>query len=124
MSVGEPNTLRKEQDTPAGVPEIGTTATEEGFRALLITDSYTRVETGMAYPAVLLTSGEQDPIVPIWQAAKMAARLQGVSVSPSPVLLNVIPEMGHVPSTEQQWAEVHADMFVFILAAVQRNGAR
>ena len=119
IAVGEPNTIRKEQDTGAAVPEIGSITTEDGFAALQITDSYTRVQDGVAYPAVLLQSGAQDSIVPRWQAAKMAARLQAASSSGKPVLLNSITDMGHMPGTEQQWAQIHADMFVFILAAIQ-----
>jgi prolyl oligopeptidase len=120
INVGEPNTIRKEHDTQAAIPEIGSTATEEGFAALRITDSYSRVEDDVAYPAVLLTTGGQDPIVPTWQLAKMAARLQAATASHNRILLSFMVEMGHIPGTEQQWADVHADTFVFILAAMKR----
>ena len=87
-----------------------------------ITDSYSRVEDGVAYPPVLLIGGAHDSIVPAWQAAKMAARLQASNAARHPVLLDVIPAMGHAPETEEQWATIFADLFVFLLAAMKPEG--
>lgn len=119
IHVGEPNTIRKEQHTQANIPEIGTVTTAEGFAALQITDSYSRVEDGVPYPAVLLTTGARDTIVPVWQAAKMAARLQAATNSGKPVLLRFEEEMGHVPATEQQWIAIGADQYAFLLDQLQ-----
>lgn len=120
IHVGEANTLRREQYGQGAVPEIGSVTTEEGFAALQITDSYSRVQDGMDYPAVLLTTGARDAVVPSWQTAKMAARLQAATTSGKPILLRFDEDMGHVPKTEMQWAELHADMFAFLHEQLMR----
>ena len=43
--------------------------------------SYHHVQKGTKYPAVLLTTGINDPRVEPWQSAKMAARLQAATAS-------------------------------------------
>ena len=55
--------------------EMGTMETEAGFRALYAMSPYHHVADGVKYPAVLVTTGIDDPRVDAWQAAKMAARL-------------------------------------------------
>ena len=62
---------------PSNAPEFGTIKTEEGFRALLAMSPYVAVKDGVNYPAVLLTTGVNDPRVDAWDVAKMAARLHG-----------------------------------------------
>jgi prolyl oligopeptidase len=112
------NTLRAEfgENGPINVPEFGSVSTEDGLRSLLIVDSYQRVRDGTAYPAVLLTGGLNDPRVPAWQPAKMAARLQAATGSGRPVLLRIEEHGGHgFGSTgEQQDAEL-ADELAFLL---------
>lgn len=117
MQVPVNNALRAEF-TPNGPPnifEFGSVTTEEGFRGLHIMDAYTQVRDGVAYPAVLLTAGANDPRVAIWQAAKMAARLQVATSSGKPVLLRVEFQGGHgMGSTQQQFNEEYADEFAFL----------
>ena len=71
------------------IPEFGSVTTEAGFKALLEMSPYAHVKDGVAYPAVLLTTGFNDPRVDAWEAAKMAARLQAASSSGRPILLRV-----------------------------------
>jgi prolyl oligopeptidase len=98
------------------IPEFGSVGTEEGFRALLAMSSYHQVKDGVAYPAVLVTTGVNDPRVDAWQAAKMAARLQAATSSRKPVLLRVDYDAGHgMGSTKRQTYEVAADRFAFLL---------
>ena len=52
------------------IPEFGTVKTEEGFKALYAMSPYHRVKDGMKYPAVLLTTGINDPRVDAWEAAR------------------------------------------------------
>ena len=117
MQVPVNNTLRVEV-TPNGPPnifEFGSVMTEEGFRGLHIMDAYSRVHDGTAYPAVLVTAGANDPRVAIWQAAKIAARLQAATSSGKPVLLRVEFQGGHgMGSTQQQFNEELADEFAFL----------
>src|SRR6476661_674085 len=77
------------------MPEFGSVKTEAGFKALLEMSPYVHVKDGVAYPAVLLTTGFNDPRVDAWEAAKMAARLQAVTSSGRPVLLRVDYDAGH-----------------------------
>src|SRR5579884_201491 len=117
MNVPVANALRFEftENGPPNVPEFGSVSTEEGFRGLQIMDAYTKVQDGVAYPAVLITAGANDPRVVIWQAAKMAARLQAATSSGKPVLLRVEFQGGHgMGSTQQQFNEEYADTFAFL----------
>ncbi len=117
MKVPVNNALRFEftENGPPNIFEFGSVSTEEGFRGLQIMDAYTRVRDGVAYPAVLITAGANDPRVVIWQAAKMAARLQAATSSNKPVLLRVEFQGGHgMGSTQQQFNEEYADEFAFL----------
>lgn len=76
---------------------------------------YAAPRDGVAYPAVLITAGANDPRVVIWQAAKMAARLQAATSSGKPILLRVEFQGGHgMGSTQQQFNEEYADTFAFL----------
>ncbi|HEX3550696.1 MAG TPA: prolyl oligopeptidase family serine peptidase, partial [Candidatus Elarobacter sp.] len=61
---------------PPNVPEFGSVKTEQGFKNLYATSAVQHVVRGTKYPAVMLTTGINDPRVDPWQAAKMAATLQ------------------------------------------------
>jgi prolyl oligopeptidase len=116
--VGDNNALRFEV-TPNGVPnipEFGSVKTEDGFKALLAMDAYHKVKDGVKYPAVLLTTGINDPRVEPWMSAKMAARLQAASASGKPILLRVDYDAGHgFGSTKKQRNEQNADIYAFLL---------
>ena len=78
--------------------------------------AYHQVKDGTAYPAVLLTTGMNDPRVDPWQAGKMAARLQAASSSGKPVLMRVEWQGGHGQgSTRTQREEELADIYAFLL---------
>jgi prolyl oligopeptidase len=103
---------------PINVPEFGSITTEAGLRDLLITDSYLRITDGTDYPAVLLTTGRNDHVVPMWQAGKMAARLQAASTSQRPILLRIEEHTGHTGgSTREQQDTLLADQLAFLLHA-------
>jgi prolyl oligopeptidase len=120
MQVATVNATRGEfsENGPINVPEFGSVTTEEGLRALLIIDPYLRVRDGTPYPAVLLTAGMNDPRVPAWEPAKLAARLQAATTSGRPVLLRVEPHGGHgIGSTSDQESALLADELAFLLHA-------
>jgi len=96
--------------------EFGDIDTPAGFRALYAVDPYQHVRPGVRYPAVLLTGGMHDSRIPVWEPAKMAARLQAASVSGKPVLLYVDQAGGHGLATSQGEAEEQrADWYAFLL---------
>ena len=118
VEVGYADAMRFEDgpDGPQNVQEFGSVKTEGGYRALAAMDPYERVVTGTEYPAVMFTGGLNDPRVPIWQPAKMAARLQAATRSDRPLLLRVEFEGGHgLGATRSQAVEVRADMYSFLL---------
>lgn len=95
--VGDSDALRMENSPggPANIPEFGSVKTEDGFKGLYAMDAYVHVKDGTPYPAVLLTTGINDPRVDPWEAAKMTARLQTATSSGKPILLRVDYDAGH-----------------------------
>jgi prolyl oligopeptidase len=112
------DTVRSEVSAsgPSNAPEFGSVKDEAGFRALLAMSPYAAVKDGVKYPAVLLTTGVNDPRVDAWDVAKMAARLMAASTSGRPVLLRVDYDEGHgLGSTKKAQYEERADIFAFLL---------
>jgi prolyl oligopeptidase len=121
-NVGVHDLLRYERTAngPSNVPEFGSIATEAGFRMLQAMSSYHQVRDGVAYPAVLVTTGFNDPRVDSWEPGKMAARMQAANQSPGgsgrPVLLRVEFAGGHgIGATKAQSIDLWADTFAFLL---------
>jgi prolyl oligopeptidase len=116
--VGVTNATRFEQTQggPANVPELGTASTAPGYQALYAMDAYLHITDGTKYPAVLVETGVNDPRVPDWMPAKMAARLQVATSSGKPVLLRVEFDAGHgLGSTRTQADLQRADEYSFLL---------
>jgi prolyl oligopeptidase len=102
---------------PPNVPEFGSVKTEAGFKSLYATSAVHHLVKGGKYPAVMLTTGINDPRVDPWQAAKMAAALQDDSASGKPVLLRVDYEGGHglIGGGRSQAVALTADEYAFLL---------
>jgi len=118
IRVGDSDSLRSElmASGPANIPEFGTVKEPDGFKGLYAMDAYQHVKPDTAYPAVLLTTGANDPRVAPWQAAKMTARLQASTNSNKPVLLRVDYDAGHgLGSTKSQRDVELADEVSFLL---------
>ena len=116
--VGDSNALRAEFETDgdANSLEYGSTKNADGFKALLAVDAIQHVKDGTDYPAVLLTTGINDPRVAPWQPGKMAARLQAANTGGRPVLLRVDYDAGHgIGSTRTQRDQLLADQLAFVL---------
>lgn len=110
------NTLRDEftPNGPPNIPEFGTIKTEQGFKNLYMMDSTQHVKKGVQYPAVMITTGLNDPRVSPWEPAKMTAVLQASGTS-RPVLLRIDPDAGHgIGSTKTQNDKLYADMYAFV----------
>jgi len=80
------------------VDEYGCSEDPEDFPHLVAYSPYHHVEPNLAYPAVLLISGDADTSCNPMHARKMTARLQGATSSGHPILLSYSSEWGHVPS--------------------------
>jgi prolyl oligopeptidase len=77
------------------IPEFGSAEKAADFPFLYAYSPYHHVQTGTAYPAVLLTAAERDSRVAPLHARKLAAALQAATSSDRPVLLWVEPHTGH-----------------------------
>ena len=82
------------------VPEYGSAQNPDQLPYLMAYSPYHHVVPGTAYPAVLVTAGENDSRVHPMHARKFAAALQAATASPpgeKPVLLRVDRDVGHGP---------------------------
>jgi prolyl oligopeptidase len=117
IEVGFTDALRGEfeESGPGDILEWGTVKEPDGFKGLYEMSAYAHVKDGTPYPAVMLTTGINDPRVAPWESAKMTARLQGASTSGKPILLRVDYEAGHgVGSTKKQAQQQLADEWSFL----------
>ena len=117
-AVGIYDMLRVEL-TPNGafnVTEFGSVKDRAQFDAIHAYSPYHRVKDGTAYPAVLLTTGENDGRVDPYNSRKMAARLQAATSSARPVLLRMSMDTGHGIGTPLATRiEQDADMYAFLM---------
>jgi prolyl oligopeptidase len=84
-------------DAGRWVDEYGSPEEAQDFQALLAYSPYHRVRDNVAYPAVLLISGDSDTRCNPMHARKMTARLQASSTSCHPILLQYSRSWGHTP---------------------------
>jgi prolyl oligopeptidase len=98
------------------IPEYGTVKDPAMFRALYAYSPYHHVVDGTAYPAVLLTTGANDPRVDPYNSRKMTARLQAASASVHPILLRASDDVGHgIGSPLGAVIEEQADSYAFLM---------
>src|ERR1041385_7345787 len=125
--VGIYDMLRVELD-PNGqfnVTEFGTVKNPDQFKALYAYSPYHHVRDGVKYPAVLLTTGENDGRVNPAQSRKMAARLQAATRSERPILFRSNASAGHGIGTalKVRIAE-QADVLAFLFDQLGIDGSR
>ena len=115
--VGIYDMLRVELD-PNGqfnITEFGTVKDPEQFKALLAYSPFHHVRDGVKYPAVLLTTGENDGRVNPAQSRKMAARLQAATASDLPILFRSTASAGHgIGSALKDRIAEQADILAFL----------
>ncbi len=109
------DSLRAETTTNGrfNTPEYGSVENPEMFTALLAYSPYHNVVDGTAYPAVLLTAGQNDVRVDAWHAKKMTARLQEATSSDRPVLLR-LESTGHLAGSLDQVIDETTDWYAFL----------
>jgi len=96
--VGIYDMLRHESESANGkynVSEYGSIADPAQLQATLIYSPLQNVKPQTDYPAVLLTTGANDPRVSPWQSRKFAAALQNATRSGQPILLLTRMNAGH-----------------------------
>jgi len=77
--------------------EFGSPEDREDLQSLLAYSPYHHVQDGVAYPAMLLISGNADTRCNPMHARKMTARLQTATASTKAVLLDYKTAWGHTP---------------------------
>jgi prolyl oligopeptidase len=125
--VGIHDMLRVELD-PNGqfnITEFGTVKDLEQFKALYAYSPFHHVRDGVKYPAVLLTTGENDGRVNPAQSRKMAARLQAATASDRPILFRSTASAGHGIGTalKERIAE-QADVLAFLFDQLGVDASR
>ncbi len=115
--VGIYDMLRVELD-PNGafnVTEFGSVKDPAQFKALYAYSPYHHVDKGVAYPAVLMMTGDNDGRVNPAHSRKMIAKLQASTASKYPILLRTTSNAGHGLGTSlDERVEEEADMYSFI----------
>ena len=97
------------------VTEFGTVKEPDPFKALYAYSPYHHVEDGTQYPAILLTTGDNDARVDPMQSRKMAARLQA-SGTRQPVLLRTSGTAGRgIGSSIDDNVALWTDIDAFLL---------
>ncbi len=97
-NVGIYDMIRHETDWANGkynVPEYGSVEDADQFKATLAYSPLQNVKPDTAYPAVLMTTGVNDPRVAPWQSRKFTAALQTSTTSKHPILLLTRMNAGH-----------------------------
>ena len=125
FNVGVMDAVRAEESANGitNISEFGSARNPAEFPALLAMSTYHQIRDGVAYPAVMLVHGLNDPRVDSWHSAKAAARLQAASTSGKPVLLRLDAQAGHgVGSTARQRHALAADIYAFLLWQMGKAG--
>ncbi len=122
--VGVFDALRSEREANGefNIPEFGTVKDPEQFAAMRAYSPYHRVEPGKAYPAVLLTTGENDHRVNPYHSRKMIARLQASSTSGRPLFLRAYRSFGHGPQSLEDVTSHLTNQFTFLWEVLPRDG--
>jgi len=122
--VGIYDMLRVELD-PNGqfnTTEFGTVKDRAQFEALYAYSPYHHVRDGTRYPAVLLTTGDNDGRVNPAQSRKMAARLQAATASDAPILFRSTSSAGHgIGTSLKERISQEADTYAFLFDQLGMN---
>jgi prolyl oligopeptidase len=124
--VGIYDMLRIELD-PNGqfnITEFGTVKDPDQFKALFAYSPFHHVKNATKYPAVLLTTGENDGRVNPAQSRKMTARLQAATASDHPILFRSTAAAGHgIGSSLKERIAEQADILAFLFDQLGIDGS-
>jgi prolyl oligopeptidase len=100
--------------------DYGSVDNPEELRALLAYSPLQNVKSGVAYPAILITTGDHDDRVYPAHSFKLTAALQHASPSGRPILLRIDARAGHGGGKPTaKLIEETADMYAFMLDAMK-----
>lgn len=96
------------------ITEFGTVTDEDQFKAINAYSPFHRVRDGERYPAVLMTTGQNDPRVDPMHSRKMTARLQAADPE-GLFLLRTSANAGHgIGSSMNERIEQNVDIYAFL----------
>ena len=94
--------------------EFGSVKDPEQFKALYAYSPIHHIVPGGKYPAILLTTGQNDGRVEPWQSRKFAAAMQAASGSGLPVLLRTNTAGHGMGSSRNERIDEEADTLAFL----------
>ncbi|MBD5654009.1 MAG: S9 family peptidase [Candidatus Eremiobacteraeota bacterium] len=98
----------------SNIPEFGDAKLAQDFAYIIVQSPYQRVRDGVPYPAMLMTTGENDPRVSPMNSRKMTARLQAATASENPILLIQNANEGHgIGSSFSQRVDATTNVLAF-----------
>jgi prolyl oligopeptidase len=121
-SVGVYDMLRVElfSNGAFNVTEFGTVQDPEQFKALFAYSPYHHVVDGTKYPAVLMTTGDNDGRVDPANSRKMIARLQAATASGLPILLRTSSNAGHgIGTSLDEYISHQTDTWAFLFLQLE-----
>lgn len=122
--VGIYDMVRVENDVNGtfNVSEFGTVKDAAQFRALYAYSPYHHVAAGAPYPAMLLTTGDNDGRVNPFHSRKFAAAMQAATGSGRPVYLRTTADAGHgIGSSLEVAISEEADVTAFLFDQLGMN---
>ncbi|WPP51760.1 prolyl oligopeptidase family serine peptidase [Catalinimonas niigatensis] len=117
-----PTRLVASSDGIVHYEEFGNPEDSIEFGYLCQMDPYLHL-TEKNYPAIMLTAGEKDTRVEVWEPAKYAAKMEAVRLNDAVTLLRVYSG-GHGVVDETAYRQQLADKFAFFLWQLQSTDSR
>jgi len=115
-----PTRLDQQTDGYLQEDEFGSPSDSAAFGYLHRMDVYHHVASGQDYPALLFTAGRDDPRIPLWEPAKVAAKFETRRANDQPTLFRVY-EGGHGNSASDEEVRMLADKFAFFAWQLEAN---
>ena len=94
--------------------DYGDPSDPEMAKVLYAWSPYQNVRDDVAYPAMMIDCGSNDPRCPPWHSRKLAARMQQASNGNLPILLRVRAAAGHGAVGKTQKAHQSTEVLAFL----------
>lgn len=110
--------------TMAATLDYGDPNDPEMAKILYASSPVQNVADGVAYPAMLIDCGANDPRCPPWHGRKLAARMQQASSSDLPILLRIRADAGHGTVGHDAQLRQSAELLAFFADALGLKPSR
>ena len=96
------------------IADYGSSDNEEEFKALYKYSPLQNIQSGVSYPATLITTADHDDRVVPAHSFKYAATLQERNAGDNPILIRIETKSGHGASSTTKAIELNADVYSFL----------